>query len=420
MPLDAGTLSKLFRRHRPERMAELLRPRSITEGPLPPPIPRDADASGRDTRMALLSGQGHRLVDLTDPVAAYDAEAVRGNVENYLGVARVPVGIAGPLRVNGTEARGDYYVPLATTEGALVASYNRGAKVVSQSGGVSVVCVAERVQRAPGFQFADMAEAARFIEFALVHVDQMRDVVATTTRHGTLIDVGVSWDADTVVLLLCFETGEAAGQNIVTLAADAVARRLVQESPVKPIHWSVEANLFGEKKANHLALTGVRGKKVLAEAIIAAALVEKELNTTVAICTRFWRLWVTTGIESGSIGVQGHCANGLAALFLACGQDVAAVAEAVVGWTRVETTASGDLRLSVNLPNVIVGTVGGGTALPTQRDCLSLLDCHGPGSARKFAEICGALVLAGELSAITAMASGDFAGAHARLARKRQ
>jgi hydroxymethylglutaryl-CoA reductase (NADPH) len=414
MPLDARTLSELFRRHGPDRLTESLRPRSIQERPLPPPLPREATAAGREARAALLGQEAVAALE----EAAYEADLVSGNVENYLGVARVPIGIAGPLRINGLDAAGDFYIPLATTEGALVASHGRGAKVLSLAGGVSVACVAERVQRAPGFQFADMSAAAQFLAFALEQIDDMRAEAATTTQHGTLADVGVSWDGDTVVLCLSFETGEAAGQNMVTLAAEAVARRLVDRAPVKPERWAVEANLFGEKKANHLALTGVRGKKVLAEAVIPAALVERELHAPVELCTRFWRLWTSTGIESGSIGVQGQYANALAALFLACGQDVAAVAEAAIGWTRVEATTSGDLHLSVNLPNVIVGTVGGGTALPTPRACLSLLGCMGPGSARKLAEICGAVVLAGEASAIAAMASGEFASAHGRLGRK--
>lgn len=397
-------------------MASLLARPSAASEPLPPALPHAPDAAGREARAALVKAAGHTLAELEK--AAYDPASLQGNIENYLGVALVPVGLVGPLRVRGVSARGDFNVPLATTEGALVASYNRGAKVVSLAGGVAVVCVAERVQRAPGFEFADLGQAALFVGYALDHVDDLRKVAAGTTRHGVLVDIDVSWDVNNVVLVLSFETGDASGQNMVTLAAEAVARHLVDAGPVKPVRWFVEANMFGEKKANHVALTGVRGKKVLAEAIVPAALVEAELNVTVDACTHLWRLWTTTGIESGSVGVQGHYANGLTALFIACGQDVAAVAEAAVGTTRVEATAAGDLRITVNLPNLIVGTVGGGTALPTQHECLALLGCVGSGSARKFAELAAALVLAGELSAVAAMASGEFARAHARLGRK--
>lgn len=397
-------------------MASLLERPSASPGPLPPALPHAADASGREARAALVRAAGHTVAELEQ--ATYDPASLQGNIENYLGVARVPVGLVGPLRVRGVEARGDFYLPLATTEGALVASYNRGAKVVSLADGVAVACVAERVQRAPGFELADLSQAALFVGYALDHVDDLRRVAAGTTRHGVLVDIDVSWDVNNVVLVLSFETGDASGQNMVTLAAEAVARHLVDAGPVKPARWFVEANMFGEKKASHLALAGVRGKKVLAEVIVPAALVRAELNTSVEACTHLWRLWTTTGIESGSVGVQGHYANGLTALFIACGQDVAAVAEAAVGTTRVEATAANDLRISVNLPNLIVGTVGGGTALPTQRECLALLGCVGSGSARKFAELAAAVVLAGELSAVAAMASGEFTRAHARLGRK--
>ncbi|HEY3594394.1 MAG TPA: hypothetical protein VGL13_10990 [Polyangiaceae bacterium] len=418
MPLSPATLAELFARVTSADLADRLRPLSPDQSPIAASLPRAATEQGRRDRAVLLSGAGHALPSVTDDGASYAADRVVGNIENYLGVARVPVGLVGPLRVRGVEASGDFYVPMATTEGTLIASYNRGAKALSMAGGVSVACIAERVGRAPGFRFRNMGEAATFTEFALSRIDEMKRVAATTTAHGALVDVKVSWDADMVVLLLEFTCGEAAGQNMVTLSADAACRHLLANAPVKPESWAIDSNLSGDKKATHLSLLSVRGKKVTAEAVVPATLVERELRVSVTECVRFWKMFSSFGMQSGSIGVQGHYANALCAIYLACGQDVAAVSESAVGWTRIEPTNEGDLYISVNLPNVIVGTVGGGTGLPTQRECLDLLDCKGAGSARKLAEICGAVALAGELSGAAALAAGGFAGAHRALGRK--
>jgi len=327
--------------------------------------------------------------------------------------------LIGPLRINGTAASGDFYVPLATSEGALVASYNRGAKAVSLAGGVSVVCIAERVGRAPGFVFESMSQAARFLGFCLDHLDEMKSVAAETTRHGALADVRIAWDGNWVVLFLEFTTGEAAGQNMVTIAADAICRRLVGAAPVAPAAWAIDSNLSGDKKASHQSFQGVRGKRVIGEAHLPRGVVEEDLRISSAEVARFWRLFTAYGVKSGSIGVQGHYANALAAIYVACGQDVACVSESSVGFTRMEDGPDGSLHVSVDLPNLIVGTVGGGTALPSQRDCLALLGCTGEGGARRLAEICAATALAGEVSGAAALAAGHFARAHETLGRKR-
>jgi hydroxymethylglutaryl-CoA reductase (NADPH) len=419
MPLSPETLRELFDRATAEDLSARLDPLPIADVPLPPALDRGAGEEDRRARASRLASMGHPVPLLADAASAYDAASVVGNIENYVGVARVPVGVIGPLRIRGSEASGDFFVPMATTEGALVASYNRGAKAVSLAGGVSVVCVAERVGRAPGFRFRTVGDAARFIEFVTAHIGVMKEVAGATTRHGSLADVRISWDADTVVLLLEFTTGDASGQNMVTLASDAVCRDLLARAPVAPEWWAIDSNLSGDKKATHLSLLSVRGKKVTAQVVLPAALVEQELRVTVAECVRFWRLFSFFGTESGSIGVHGHYANALCAIYLACGQDAAAVSESAVGITRIESTERGELLISVNMPNVIVGTVGGGTQLPTQRECLDMLGCRGPGSARKLAEICGAVALAGELSGAAALAAGHFSSAHRNLGRRK-
>jgi hydroxymethylglutaryl-CoA reductase (NADPH) len=347
-------------------------------------------------------------------------EALSGNIENLVGFARVPVGVIGPLRVIGTAARGDFFVPLATSEGALVASYNRGAMAISQSGGAVAACLTEAVARAPCFQFEDLADAGRFLADVLPRFEEYQAAVAETSRHCALLDLRTSVLGKEVYLVFEFTTGDASGQNMVTIATEAICRRILASVPVQPKHWYIDGNFSGDKKATMLAFNSTRGKKVVSEAVVERPIVEELLHTRPEDMVRYWQVSVLGGVQSGSIGVQGHYANALAALFIACGQDAATVSEASVGVTRMDVTDEGHLYVSVSMPNLIVGTVGGGTRLPTAQECLEMIGCAGEGGARKFAEICCATALAGEISIIAAMSHGDFVSAHARLGRQRK
>jgi len=355
--------------------------------------------------------------ELADAKTLAQRDAYSRNIENFIGTVRVPVGLAGPLRVNGLHAHGDFYVPLATTEAALVASYSRGASLVTEAGGCAALLLNEGVSRAPGFAFDTLADAAIFVAWASRSIEAFQSAAEETTRYGQLIDMQLTVEGNHVYLGLEFLTGDASGQNMVTIAAEAVCRYIEQHSPIKPRYWFVEANMSGDKKATTHSFMSVRGKKVSAEVVLPADLVERRLHTTSAAMLDYSRMSVLGGVMSGSIGVHGHYANGLAALVIACGQDAASVAEAAVGVTRFEPREDGGLYAAVTLPNVIVGTVGGGTGLPTQKACLDVLGLSGPGHARSFAEVAAALSLAGELSIIGALAAGHFTGAHERLAR---
>lgn len=402
-----------------ERIAEL-RPRPPRQHPLPPSLPASgADpAEGLPERLELLRRQGLSVRQLTGEGPEIAPSELSGNIENFIGFARIPVGVIGPLRINGANAHGDFIVPLATTEGALVASYNRGARLVSMAGGATALCLTESVCRAPCFLFRDMLEAGQFLDWVLPRFDTLQQIVSRTSRHCRLLDLKTCLNGKDVYLLFEYETGDASGQNMVTLATDAICRELVATAPTPPQHWYIEGNMSGDKKATMLSFLSARGKDVVAEAVLPARLVQRYLHAAPQDLVRYWEISVLGGLQSGSIGVQGHFANALAALFIACGQDVACVSEAAVGVTRMDLTAGGDLYVSVKLPNLIVGTVGGGTYLPTARECLEMLGCAGAGQARKFAEICAVTALAGEVSIIGALAAGDFASAHARYGRK--
>ncbi|MGO9392980.1 hydroxymethylglutaryl-CoA reductase [Rhodoblastus sp.] len=355
---------------------------------------------------------------LADAETVECAEAYARNIENMIGTVKVPVGIVGPLRVNGVNANGDYCVPMATTEAALVASYARGAEIVTAAGGASAAMVSEGVLRAPGFAFAGLSEAGLFIDWIARNADGLRAAAEATTSHGKLVSIEPVLDNDLVFLMCRYTTGDASGQNMVTIATDALCGHIETNCPIKPRHWFVEVNFSGDKKASYLGLIAGRGRKVTASVVLSAALVEKKLHTSVGRMLDYARMANLGALLSGQIGAQGHYANGLAALYLATGQDVACVAESAVGFSRMEDHA-GDLFVSVTLPNILVGTVGGGTGLPSQSAALRLLGLAGPGKAPALAEVTAALCLGGEISIIGALAAGHFTRAHKSLARGR-
>lgn len=349
-----------------------------------------------------------------------DVTCYQGNIENFIGVMRMPLGIAGPLRVNGLSAQGDYWVPLATTEAALVASYHRGCRVLTAAGGCSAMVLYESLSRAPAFVFETAANACQFVVWAMSRFEPFQKIVETTTSHGKLVDVGCTVEGNHVYLNFEFTTGDASGQNMVTLATQAVCDEIVTTTPVTPQRYYVESNLSGDKKASARAFTSARGKKVTAEVKLSAELISKLLHTTPEAMADYWRMSAIGGVLSGTLGIQGHFANGLAALYLATGQDAACVAESATGVTRFEVTPDGGLYASVTLPAIMVGTVGGGTGLPTQKACLELMGLAGSGKARALAEVCAGLLLAGELSIIAALSAGHFSRAHRKLARTRK
>lgn len=400
-------------------LAKRLGPKLPSEKPLSPRIPAGNEHSpeGLAKRRSALLEQGIKTDHLSGQGPDITPEALAHNIENHIGFAKIPVGVIGPLRVNGTSANGDFYIPLATSEGALVASCNRGAYVISQSGGASVMCLTESVSRAPCFVFKSMIESAEFMSWVIPQFDILKSVAGATTSHGVLIDIRTTIVGKEVYVHFEFETGDAAGQNMVTIATDAICKYLVEKSPVKPRQWYVEGNFSGDKKATMLSFLHARGRKIVAEVVIAPRIIKRFIHTTPEEMHRYWEISFMGGAQSGSIGVQGHYANALAAVFIACGQDAACVSEASVGLTRMDITDDGSLYVSVSLPNMIVGTVGGGTHLPAARECLEMMGCYGENGARKLAEICAATVLAGEISIIGALAAGEFASAHAKYGR---
>ena len=368
------------------------------------------------TRWGFLNRPASRSVLFDE---SFDYSKYACNIENCIGKVSLPLGVAGPLRINGTSAVGDFIIPLATTEATLVASFHRGARIISQAGGCQAIVIHEGISRAPGFVFNGVQEAVEFAQWIRDNSTEIQKQAEATTRHGHLLDIGVAFEGNYLYLIFDFDTGDAAGQNMVTLATQAACQYIQSACPIKPKFAFVESNLSGDKKATHGCFNHVRGKKVIAEVSIPAAILQRMLRTTAATMVEYNRLATTGAMIAGSSGVNGHYSNGLAALFIACGQDVACVAEASIGITRMDVEENGNLRISVSLPNLPVGTIGGGTNLPSQRACLDMLGVYGEGKARAFAEICASVCLAGEISLVGAICANEFSRSHQRYARSR-
>ncbi len=377
----------------------------------------DNSLVGVEKRLEYLGNKKIYFEYLNGKIRIESSETFKGNIENFIGMAQIPVGLAGPLWINGKNANGEFYVPLATTEGALIASYNRGMRAIKMSYGVSTLCLSEGVQRSPFFKFENIGTVGLFITWVYEHTEIFHELVAKSSRFAKLIEITTKVEGNSVILTFEYTTGDAAGQNMVTICTDRICKYILSHFSIKPVEWYIESNYSGDKKATALSFSNVRGKKVTSEVVIPKTVVERVLQSTPEKMARYCRASTLAVAQSGAIGIQGHIANGLTALFIACGQDVACISESSVGITRMEVTEQGDLYTAVTLPSLIVGTVGGGTGLPTQRECLEMLNCFGTGKATKFAEICCAVALAGELSIVAAMSVDHFTRAHKKLGR---
>ncbi len=347
-----------------------------------------------------------------------DPALLAGNIENFVGTAQVPVGIAGPLLVHGEHAEGEFYVPMATTEGTLVASYNRGMKLLHRAGGVTTTVMDDRMQRAPVFGFDSAREAREFGRWVTASFDAIKQEAEATTSVGLLQDIEQFSASRYLFLRFNFTTGDAAGQNLAGKATARACAWIRQQYPGIR-HFCLESNLATDKKSSQINILDTRGKRVTAEATIAADLIREIMHTTPEEMFRARQVSNLGGMMAGVNNNGNHSANAVAALFAATGQDIANVAESSAALVHTELLASGSYYYSITIPALIVATYGGGTGLPTQRECLELLGCYGPGKVRKLAEIIAATVLCGEISLGSAVVAGEWVAAHERLGRNR-
>ena len=347
-----------------------------------------------------------------------DPHSAKGNIENFIGVAQVPIGLAGPLRINGEHAQGDFMVPLATTEGTLVASYNRGMKIMNLSGGVKVTVVADAMQRAPVFVFADARAARDFSKWLIDNFDTIKEEAEASSSVAKLINLDPYLANKFVYIRFNYTTGDAAGQNMVGRATFAACSWIIDHYE-GITNFYLESNFATDKKASQINIMRTRGKRVTAEATIPRDVLIQNMRVEPEKLFYHYGVASIGGFLSGVNNNGLHSANGITAMFIATGQDVANVAESSAGILYSELTPAGDFYLSLTIPSLIVATHGGGVGLPTQRECLDMLGCVGRGKVHRFAEIVAAVALAGEISLASAISSSDWVSSHEKYGRNR-
>ncbi|NDJ63034.1 MAG: hydroxymethylglutaryl-CoA reductase [Chloroflexi bacterium] len=351
---------------------------------------------------------------------SFDAHLVQGNCEHFIGVAQVPLGIAGPLTIHGEYAIGDFLIPMATSEGTLVASYNRGIKVVNLSGGVKCIVVGDAMQRAPVFVFEDARNGREFVRWVEKNIAEIREHAEATSKVAKLQYIDPYLSNKFVYLRFNYSTGDAAGQNMVGRATFAACSWILdQYEPGKVKHFYLESNFATDKKASQINIMRTRGKRVTAEAIIKRDVLMQHMRVEPESLHYHMMVSNVGAFLSGANNNGAHSPNAITAMFIATGQDVANVSESSAGILYTELTPEGDLYISITIPSLIVATYGGGTGLPTQRECLELLGCYGKGRVNRFAEIVAGVVLAGELSLGAAISSSDWVSSHERYGRNR-
>ena len=381
----------------------------------------NANLAALARRLFLERKLGVSLSSLASTILDFE-ELYGRNIENPIGAVQVPVGVVGPLKVEGEYARGEFYVPLATTEGALVASVARGVKAITASGGARVRILRDAMTRAPLLWTPSVVEAVRLADWVRENLDLLREEASKTTRHGRLLDVFPYIIGNLVWIRLSYHTGDAMGMNMATIASDRVCRRILEDYPGRVECVALSGNMCSDKKPAIVNRLLGRGKTVVAEALIPGEVASRVLKADPQLIHYVNMSKNLLGsAAAGSVSYNAHVANIVAAVFLATGQDMAQVVESSLAFTWTEVRG-GDLYISVTLPSLEVGTVGGGTRLPTQREALSIMGVAGGGdppgtNARKFAEILAATVLAGELNLLAALASGHLARAHEMLGR---
>lgn len=409
-------IEMLLRVNPPEKLAGADVGGALQE--LPIPVPLDYSASGVARRVEFLAQATGADLSVFAAQDHSESEKLQGNIENLFGFVQVPLGVVGPLRVNGDHAAGEFLVPMATTEGALVASVARGAQALTVSGGVFTKIVQRGVHRTPVFVFDSLDEMADFGDWTRNNLDAIREVAESTTRHGKLLAIEQYPIGANLAMRFTYATGDASGQNMVTIATHKAIHFMKQKFGGTIRDLFLECNLSGDKKANALNFATCRGRRVIAQAFLSDETIRTYLKSGAERMQRMYDLSSLGAQQAHAFGTQAHFSNPLTAIYIACGQDPACAAESAVGITHFEKRPEG-LAVSVTLPGIMVGTVGGGTGLPTQNACLRMLGCVGEHGADKMAEIVAATVLAAEISIAASMAADDFASAHATYGRKR-
>ncbi|WP_338096952.1 hydroxymethylglutaryl-CoA reductase (NADPH) [Methanorbis rubei] len=342
------------------------------------------------------------------------------NIENMIGCVQIPVGVAGPVVVNGEYAKGSFWLPVATTEGALTASINRGCSAITKAGGAEVRILRDGMTRAPIFAATSVAHATEVARWAEDNLLLLKTAAEETTHHGEMIGLTTYVVGTNVFVRFEFDTKDAMGMNMVTIASEAAAKLIEEETGARMV--STSGNMCCDKKPSAINVIEGRGKSVSAGVFLPDEMVASVFKTDAKTLAEVnMRKNLVGSARAVSLGFNAHAANAIAAIFLACGQDPAHVVEGSNAITTVDAVPGG-VYVAVSLPSLQVGTVGGGTTIATQNACLSILGVAGGGenpgdNAKAFAEIVAVAVLAGELSLLGALGAQHLAKAHQELGR---
>ena len=351
----------------------------------------------------------------------FPAQELRGNIENYLGTVAIPVGLAGPLLFDGDRAHGWKVAPMATTEGALIASTSRGATALSRSGGVRTRVLGQRLMRVPVFEFETALQGLEFTRWLAEHRGAIELIIGEVSSHAKLVELNTSHVGRLVHVSFVYETADAAGQNMTTAttwhALQWMATPLAAAG-LTPRHMQIESAFSGDKRVSAANFLQGRGTRVVAEALLSAEVIRHVLKIEPEAMLKGARLMAAAGVITGEIGRTANAANLIAAMFTATGQDIACVHESSIGFLNIEPEGK-DVYVSMTLPSLAIGSVGGGTHLPHQQECLAMLGCQGDDGGPLLAELIAGFALGLDLSLVSALNTNQFATAHERLGRNR-
>lgn len=353
----------------------------------------------------------------------FDPKALVSNIEAFMGSVEIPVGVGGPLYIKGEHANGLFYAPMATSEGALVASVTRGATAITRAGGATTRVIGQRMMRVPMFILSDMSSALFFAEWVQDHYKEIAAQTRRYSNYANLQEVQAQVFGKTVYVHFIYMTGDAAGQNMTTTCTWQACQWIIGEvkkfEGIQFESFFIESNLSNDKKVTYQSFIKGRGVRVITECVLTREVCEQILKVPPDQMYRGYNKALTGCISAGMIGANINIANVIGAMFTACGQDIACVHESAIGQLYMDLLDDDHLYCAMVLPSLVVGTVGGGTGLPHQRELLEMIGCAGPGCSHKLAEIICSFCLALDLSTMAAIASDQFARAHEKLGRNR-
>ncbi len=354
--------------------------------------------------------------------AKLDLFDIKNKIESYIGSTEIPLGIVGPLLFNDSEKQELTYCTAGTLEGALVASMNRGAKVISRSGGFSAEVKWQRMTRSPMFIFERESEAAIFKKFVEDSFFKIKKAAETYSNHAKLVDVNIVQLDNVVHLKFTYHTGDASGQNMTTTCTWHAMLFIVEQfkdfTSIAPMDFVIEGNGACDKKVSQYNINSGRGIHVIAKCNVPEKIINAVLRTTSDKLMNCFHPSKKLAQKDGMVGYNINVANSIAAIFVATGQDLASIHESSVGVLHLEKKNEG-LCIQLTLPNLVIGSVGGGTSLPKQSQALEIMKCCGSGKVNRFAKLIAGFALGLEISTYAAIVSGEFAKAHEKLGRNK-